>query len=248
MANVSLFFKRAKPTQILRTLGGSVSPIILDATIKETFSMKAEPTKHPVEDGADVTDHIILRPDGLSLSGVITEIPFAGLSGLVKSAGATVGATVGSRLGTKFGPGAGVTGAVGGALGAATGALGGSAVKSLADSIFGSDERVLGAVAAEFKKLKEARQPVDIQTGLQLYKSYVMTSCNISRDQKSGGSIKVDLEFEEMIFVESQTTTVAIPKVKGALNKSNNGRQSKDGLDANKTGRGSSLLKKIFGA
>lgn len=233
MSVVSLFFKRPQPTQIVRTIGGQIAPMILDATLKEDFTSTAEPTTHPVEDGADVTDHVIIKPNGLTISGIITETPFEGLAGLVKTAAATVGSKIGSSLGV-----------LGGVVGALAGAEGG---KSLAGAIFGSNDRVLGAVSQELVKIRDAKQPVDIQTGLQLYKSYILTSVKVGRDQKSGGSIKVDLEFKELILVESQTTRVAIPKVKGAIAGQNNGRQSKGELDADKSAKGSSILKKIFG-
>lgn len=233
MALISLFFKKPRKTQLLRTIGGQIAPIVLDATVKESFVTKAEPTQHPVENGADVTDHVIIKPNSLSISGIITETPFAGISDLVKATGATVGASIGAALGP-----------FGAAAGAVVGAVGG---KTLAGSLFGSSDRVLSAVAAEFVKLRDARQPIDIQTGLQLYKGYVLSSCSVSRDQKSGQSISVDLEFIELILVESQVTQVAIPKVAGALGKSNKGHQSKEGLTSDENGQGASLLKKIFG-
>lgn len=233
MASISLFFKRPKQTQILRTVGSQVTPLILDGTVKEVFTATAEATQHPVEDGADVTDHVIIRPDGLSISGIITETPFGGLSDLIKASGATVASAIGGALGP-----------FGGAVGAIAGAAGG---KSLAGSIFGSTDRVLSAVCKEFVNLRDARQPVDIQTGLQLYSGYIFVSFTATRDQKTGGSINVDLEFKELILVESQTTQVAIPKVKGALQGANKGRQSKSPLSDAAGGQGASLLKQIFG-
>lgn len=233
MGVVSVLFRRPQPTQVLRTIGNSITPLLLDATVKENFTSTAEATQHPVEDGADVTDHVIIRPNGLTISGIITETPFEGLAGLVKAAGASVGSSIGQALGP-FGT---AVGAVAGGIGA----------KSIASSIFGSSDRQLGAVSAEFVKLRDAKMPVDIQTGLQLYSSYILTSFTCSRDQKSGGSINVDLEFKELILVESETTQVAIPKVAGALNGSNHGRQSKGNLSTDETAQGSSLLKKILG-
>lgn len=232
MSVISLFFKKRVPTQLIRTLGGAnPSPIILDATIKETFSIKAEPTQHPVEGKADITDHVIIKPNTLAINGIITETPFEGLAGIVKTGGATVGSAIGSALGP-FGT----------AVGALAGAAGGS---SLASAVFGGGDRVLSAVADEFIALRDAKQPIDIQTGLKLYKSYIMSSAVISRDQKTGGSIMVDLEFTEIIFASAQITSVAIPRVKGALNKSKLGRQSKEGLSTDQNGQGASLLKKI---
>lgn len=47
----------------------------LDATPSERFSFAQEATEHPIETGADVTDHIRRRPDSLSLEGVVSNKP-----------------------------------------------------------------------------------------------------------------------------------------------------------------------------
>lgn len=242
MADVFMFFKRPKPTQVIRTVGGKTATMILDATVKENFQATAEPTQHPVEAGADITDHVILKPKSLSISGIVTETPLGDFLGsIARTAGAvTASSAAGKALG-KFGSQAGSTGALLGAVG------GGLGVKTLSDAIFGSKDRVLGTISAEFVKVRDARLPVDIQTGLQLYKNYILTSFSVSRDEKTGRSIKVDLEFKELIIVESRLTDVAIPKVAGALNKSNNGRQSTGSLDDDKNKKGASILKKLFG-
>lgn len=231
MAIISLFFRRPQPTQLIRTVGGQIAPMILDATMKEDFTATAEMTKHPIEDGADATDHVILRPTTLSISGIITETPFEGIAGIVKTAGASIGAAIGSSLGV-----------FGGVAGALAGAQGG---KTLAGAIFGSSDRVLSAVSKELVAIRDARQPIDIQTGLDLYKSYILTSVKVGRDQKTGGSIKVDLEFGELILVTSQTARVPIPKVKGGLPGQNNGKQTPGELNSDQTTRSSSLLKQL---
>jgi hypothetical protein len=234
MAIVSLLFRKARTTQILRTVNGSQTPMILDATVKEAYKGTSQITKHPVEGGADVSDGFVTQPGELSLSGVITTTPFPGLaSSLLQSVGATIGSQVGKSLG-KFG---GVVGAVGAGLG----------VKSLANAIFGETDRELSAIAAEFEKLREAKQPVDIQTGLKLYKNYGLTSFSLSRDQKTGAAIQADLEFQEIIFADSKSGNVAIPALAGALQKLGLGRQAASALDDTANGRGASVLKKLFG-
>lgn len=244
MAGVALFFSRPSPTQILRTIGDQVAPLILDATLKENFTGTAEPTQHPVEKGADITDHVILKPSGLTISGIISETPLGDFLGAyTRTAGASVGAAVGSALG-KFGAAAGVVGAIGGAIG------GGSIAKSISGAIFGSKDRVLGDIANEFDKVRKAKLPISIQTGLKLYESYILTSFSVSRDggeKGTGRAVKIDLEFKELIIAESRITDVAIPKLKGAIGKANLGRQSLGDLDADKNKRGASILKKLFG-
>lgn len=241
MANVFLFFKKPRSTQIIRKVGSQLTSVVLDATVKETFTSTAEATVHPIEAGADVTDHVILKPDGLSLSGIITETPLGDFPGsLIRVAGASAGAAIGSSLGRFAGP----VGASGGVLGAIGGGL---LAKTIASSIFGSNDRVLTAVVTEFKKVRDAKQTVNIQTGLRLYENFILTSFSANRDQKTGGSIRVDLEFKEVIIAESRESVVAIPKIKGALAKTSQGAQSKGDLDSDTNKKGASILKKLFG-
>lgn len=233
MSTIALFFKRPQPTEIIATIAGALSPILLDATLKESFKAEAEVTQHPIEDGADVSDHVILKPTSLTISGIVTETPFEGLPGLVKAAGASVGSLIGQALGP-FGT----------AAGAVAGGIGG---KSLAGAITGSTDRALSDYVTHFVAVRDARQPVDILTGLTRYTGYILSSFTCSRDQKTGGSITVDLEFKQRLLATSQVTQVAIPKVAGGLKASNKGNQSKESLPTDQNTRGSSLAKKLFG-
>lgn len=47
----------------------------LEATLEEGHNGVAETTDHPVEDGADITDHIRRKPDELSLKGIVSNHP-----------------------------------------------------------------------------------------------------------------------------------------------------------------------------
>lgn len=47
----------------------------LDASVNETHSFESEVTDHPVEKGADVTDHVRARPIMLMIEGVVSDSP-----------------------------------------------------------------------------------------------------------------------------------------------------------------------------
>ncbi len=49
--------------------------ITIDAVVSESHSYSSEITEHNVETGADITDHSIMKPFKLSLSGVISDNP-----------------------------------------------------------------------------------------------------------------------------------------------------------------------------
>jgi hypothetical protein len=50
-----------------------------DATTKEAHTHDVDWTMNPVESGIDVTDHAVLKPEELSLSGIVTDTPIGGL-------------------------------------------------------------------------------------------------------------------------------------------------------------------------
>lgn len=54
----------------------------LEATLEETHSESASTTDHPVEDGADITDHIRRNPTELSLKGIVSNYPILVLASI----------------------------------------------------------------------------------------------------------------------------------------------------------------------
>jgi hypothetical protein len=55
-----------------------IRSIDLDATLDEAHEWSNEVTSNPVETGAPVTDHVIEKPDKLSITGLITNSPLHG--------------------------------------------------------------------------------------------------------------------------------------------------------------------------
>ena len=49
--------------------------VTFDATMSESHESTTEITDHPVEDGADITDHLKRMPDEFSLTGIVTDDP-----------------------------------------------------------------------------------------------------------------------------------------------------------------------------
>jgi hypothetical protein len=53
----------------------SIDSIELDASVEELHQSRARVTKHPVEEGADVGDHVVPEPDGLRITGLVSNHP-----------------------------------------------------------------------------------------------------------------------------------------------------------------------------
>jgi hypothetical protein len=55
--------------------GPRIASIVLDATLTEQHEREAETTDSPVESGAAITDHIRIKPNVLTLEGIVSDTP-----------------------------------------------------------------------------------------------------------------------------------------------------------------------------
>lgn len=225
-----------KGTRIARniTKAGITAAIFLDATLREGFDAPSEVTQHPVEKGVDISDHVILRPQKLSISGKFSETPFS-IEAQAAGVASTVASTIGQNLGGALG-GAGATFAASKTL---AGVLkpksitGGSVIDQEGnfreENNLPSENSRLRDAVAELTNLRESRQPVTIITGLKQYENYMLSGFKVSRDQSTGQSINVDLEFTEFKVAQSETVRIPIPKTPKALKKADQGRKNATG-------------------
>jgi len=66
------------PTTIYGFDNGSMT---LDASVEESHEVTATITKHPIEYGANITDHMIVEPRSFTLKGRISDTPLVARSG-----------------------------------------------------------------------------------------------------------------------------------------------------------------------
>lgn len=52
-----------------------IAAIWIDVSLREQHNSAAEVTRHPVEDGVDITDHVRLAPDQLQIEGLVSNQP-----------------------------------------------------------------------------------------------------------------------------------------------------------------------------
>jgi len=253
MATVSVLLGAPqKGTRIARDITelGSSSAIFLDATLSESFDAPIEVTQHPVEKGVDITDHIILKPQKVTIDGVLSETPFsleASEAGLASSVAASIGQALGGVLAGALATAALSTSKTMAGLLSAKNISGGTVVDDEADlrddTIIPSGNARLRDAINEFMFIRNDKKPVTIITGLKQYKDFILIAFNVKRDNKNGQSINVHLEFQEVHYATSQTVRIAVPKTKAAVKKSDQGR--KNATPAPKPG---SYLKQIVGA
>ena len=59
-----------------------VGLVEFDASLSESHTMSATVTEHPVEEGADIADHFRRQPDGITISGIVSDTPLVYLASL----------------------------------------------------------------------------------------------------------------------------------------------------------------------
>jgi len=59
-----------------------IGAVELDVSIDETHTAANEITQHPIEKGADITDHIRRQPNRLSIRGLVTDHPLIWMGAL----------------------------------------------------------------------------------------------------------------------------------------------------------------------
>lgn len=75
----------AGPKRRVTIVDASVDParvLTLDASVNETHTKTAQITRHPIEDGGDVVDHINPDPDTVEIVGVVSDDPIVILPAL----------------------------------------------------------------------------------------------------------------------------------------------------------------------
>jgi hypothetical protein len=79
-----------------------VTEIPLDARVSSTYRFSSEITEFPVESGATITDHVHLRPDEITLEGVVSDTPVNELPTYLGLRGDGEGQTSGPRTQSAF--------------------------------------------------------------------------------------------------------------------------------------------------
>jgi hypothetical protein len=62
---------------VFSTQAGDLDVIQLDASLSESHTSDAEVTENPVETGADIADHMRVKPKQLRIDGLVTDFPLS---------------------------------------------------------------------------------------------------------------------------------------------------------------------------
>lgn len=161
--------------------------IQLDASIKELHQRESPPTEFPVENGTTISDHVIIKPLSLELTGIISDTPISGANQLLTEAATTLTSALLPPVGL--------------VVGSAAYAL----YKSLSDSKSPS-------VAAynQLLQLQENAQPVDVLTSLFRYTNMWIKSISAPRDADTGKALIFTISLVQLLLVTPQSVSIQI--------------------------------------
>jgi hypothetical protein len=152
----------------------------IDVAVREDHSFESEVTEHPVEVGADVTDHVRARPITVTLEGIVSDTPIGDMA----------------QRRQEF-----------------------TLVDGEAFAI--PSEEALAFLLA----IRDAREPVPIQTSLRSYESMMLQSLQIPRSADNGEALRFTATFVQVILVTNQRSVVRV-SVPRAANKVNRGNKA----------------------
>lgn len=162
---------------------GSIGGISIPATLEERMTDLVNVTDHPVEAGAEISDHAYYRPAELTMHCGWSNASSLNLQNAISSIFSSGGSSVLSNL---F-PGLTVPSSGGG--------------MSVSDFVSG--------VYAQLLSLQQSLVPFTVVTSIRQYTNMMMTSLAVARDQKTSQALMVTATMRQVIIVNTVATTLA---------------------------------------
>lgn len=187
MAFTSIFDLFNKGKRVLIE-DGDGQALIFDATTSESHKDSSKLTKHPIEDGGTITDHIIPDPLSLKIASVQSDHPISILSSLATAGSSFIGNQIGG-------------------IGGAAASFGGSQLAAVL--LNGTNSSRSQTAYQMLLSWKSRGIPLTVTTKLRTYTSMALTSISSDRDAQNSNSLDVSLVFEELLI--ATTVIAAIP-------------------------------------
>jgi hypothetical protein len=143
----------------------SIGGFEIDAFFVETYNFSNRITNLTVEEGSNISDHVIEDPDTLDIEAFIGATKFETYEGEIPA--------------------------------------------DLSEVDIPEDPKTrIRRAYHELLRLKRARQPIDVVTGLDTFTNMVIVSLNISRDVETGADLPFSMSFQKIDTVKSEETQI----------------------------------------
>lgn len=161
--------------------------IQLDTSIKETHSRSSQATKFPVENGSVISDHVLVSPFSLKITGIISDTPIGDTQQLLTEVATTLTS----------------------ALVPPVGIIAGAAGYALFSALNGSESPSVQAYN-QLLNLQANAQPFDVLTSLYRYANMWITDLTVPRDIDSSNILMFEVSLEQLLIVQPQSVNISI--------------------------------------
>jgi hypothetical protein len=205
--------------------GETLELLKIDATKAEQHSLKSKATQHEVEDGGNISDHVIKGGRTVTIDGVVSDDPL------------TIAGAVAGNI-------AGITGSLVDGLG---GAVVTGVVSKLGSELLKDGDKPSKDAFDILEYIYEENIPLVIVTSIKTYTNMIMESLVMPRDVRNFNSLAFNASFKEVRIIESETVDipVAVTTVDGAVDNVKGGKKPSVAPDAQTASSGSTLLFKL---
>lgn len=200
---------------------GQVQSIVFDAVVRATHESSAEITEHPVEAGANISDHVRANLDEVVLEVVVSNTP-------IEQPKTQMEGVTSSQAGLEI-------------LDPETGLVLAKASVLVFDGEF---DRVR-TVHEELLNLKNAGTVVGILTPLRDYSNMIIRRVSPVREAATGDSLVAVVEAREIRIVESEVVDAPEPAETRGSGSRNRGRRNNEDTDEETEERNRSTLSAI---
>lgn len=213
---------------------GQLQLIVFDAVTRDVHESTAEITEHPIEEGANISDHVRPNLDTVELQAIVSNHPIreprTQMDGVIGAQGEL------EITGVRSPPFVGALGA------AARVVLGGAPVVLAKANVLLFDGEVdrVRTVYDELLRLKNSGTVIGILTSLRNYDNMLIRRISPIREAASGNSLFVTVEATEVNIVSSEVADAPDPEeTRGGVNQ-NTGQQNTDDADETSNARNQS--------
>ena len=228
MSELSLIFKNKKLAR-LESPNSGITIINFDVCSNVTHEMDADVTKSTVEDGSDITDHVILKNKKASFEIIISDTPLNNITSTAEGQSEPLTADKIKKTGDS--------------------SLGFSRISGLIlDKTFTKAQDAFNLL----EELRDRRALISAILGFKKYKNAVIANLRVTQNTSNTGSLNASLTIEEIRMVKTETTQIPAKKVhksveSSATSKKNLGKQKTKDVSTKNSERGASALSHMTG-
>jgi hypothetical protein len=188
MAFENIFDKLRTRRVTLQVQSGAAARtlLVIDCTPVERFSLASQATLHEIEDGSEISDHVIKRGRTLSIEGIVSDSPINLTQVVVGNA----------------------AGLLGGAIGGAGGVLATAATVVMANLALAGSAKPSKAALDIFEEIYRSSALLTIIGGLTTYTDMVMENFDVDRSARTGGGLFFKGAFRQISIAIGQSVDI----------------------------------------